>query len=246
MNLGNYLNKDYTIRSINNPFETWVIDDFLTQDSLDLIHQSWPSNNSPAWIATRETINGKKNILEQGMLAISNSDDIPPHMQDIFMFFHSDKFVRHISEVINVKSLIEEKTMNWSGLRVMLPNSKQLIHSDARINPVSGLRKEITCLLYLNKDYRKSDDGGCLELWDDSMKNCVHEIEPIDNRLVLFKNSNKSYHGVPSVKSERKAITWSIASKLSPNSTRKKALFVKRPNDSQSIKELGLERSLVK
>ena len=34
------------------------------------------------------------------------------------------------------------------------------------------------------------------------MQNCVLEIEPIDNRLVLFRNSDKSYHGVPAVKKE--------------------------------------------
>ena len=78
------------------------------------------------------------------------------------------------------------------------------------------------------------------------MKKCVHKIEPIDNRLVLFQNTDKSYHGVPSVNAERKSITWSIASKLSATSERKKALFVKRPNDNQSIEDLGLERSLVK
>jgi hypothetical protein len=246
MTLDGYLNKDFVINTIEEPFKAWVIDEFLTQESLDVIHQNWPSNNDPSWIAARETINGKKNILEQGMLSISNPDDIPSPIQDVFMFFHSDKFVSHISDVTNVRNLIEEETMNWSGLRVMLPNSKQMIHSDARINPVNGLRKEITCLLYLNKEYRKDSHGGCLELWDDSMQNCVHEIEPIDNRLVLFRNNDKSYHGVPAVKEERKAITWSISSKLTTTSERKKALFVRRPTDDLEIEKIGLERSLVK
>ena len=78
------------------------------------------------------------------------------------------------------------------------------------------------------------------------MQNCVLEIEPIDNRLVLFRNSDKSYHGVPAVKKERKAITWSISSELSTTSERKKALFVARPFDDPEVAKIGLERSLVK
>ena len=136
--------------------------------------------------------------------------------------------------------------MRWSGLRIMLPNSSQKIHSDARIHPINNLRKEITCLLYLNKDYDRIKDEGCLEIWDDDMQRCMHEIEPVNNRLVLFLNNDMSYHGVPLVKSERKAITWSILSNKAASSPRSKALFVSRPQDDDAVSILGLERSKIK
>ena len=228
--LNDHLNKDFTINVIKEPFDAWIIDNFLTEESLDVIHQNWPSNDHPSWNATRSTINGKKNILEQGMLSISNPYDIPSPIENIIMLFHSNRFASHISDITNVRNLVVEKTMNWSGLRVMLPNSKQLIHSDARINPVTGLRKEITCLLYLNKEYKKESHGGCLELWNDSMQNCVREIEPIDNRLVLFRNNDKSYHGVPAVKKRKKSDNVEYIVQITIILEKEKGAFRKAPH----------------
>ena len=135
--------------------------------------------------------------------------------------------------------------MRWSGLRVMEPNSYQLIHSDARQHPNNILTKELTCLFYLNENYEKESHEGCLEIWDDTMTKRTHEIEPLDNRLVIFVNSETSYHGVPKVLKDRKAITFSIMSK-NKSSSRNKALFVARPTDSDEISNLGKERSEIK
>jgi hypothetical protein len=127
----------------------------------------------------------------------------------------------------------------------MMPGSFQAIHSDARINPINGLRKELTCLVYLNEEYDKHNHTGHFEVWDDDMNECVHQIEPINNRLVIFLNTDKSYHGVPDVNFERKAVLWSIL-KDEKADNRSKALFVSRPNDSDEISKLGQKRAYIK
>ena len=105
-----------------------------------------------------------------------------------------------------------------------LPNSFQAIHSDARKHPENGLRKELTCLLHMN------ENSGYLEIWNDDMSKCVHQIKPIKNRFVIFLNTDTSFHGVPKVKTVRNAITWSILKDMK-SSDRTKALFKSRPND---------------
>lgn len=234
------------IKTIDKPYHVWIIDNFLKDDVLDTIHKNWPSNKDSRWVSGYEYINGKKNILEQGLRSISKLSDIPEEIQKILIFLHTDEFNEHVHKITNNDNLVSDKSMRWSGLRIMLPNSSQKIHSDARIHPISNLRKEITCLLYLNKDYDRIKDEGCLEIWDDDMKLCMHEIEPLNNRLVLFLNNDMSYHGVPLVKSERKSITWSILSNKTAASNRSKALFVSRPQDDDAISILGLERSKIK
>jgi len=62
--------------------------------------------------------------------------------------------------------------------------------------------------------------------------------------MVIFVNSETSYHGVPKVLKERKAITFSVMSKNN-SSTRNKALFVPRPEDSDDVKLLGVERAKI-
>jgi len=146
-----------------------------------------------------------------------------------------------ISKIIGINNLVADKSRNWSGMRTMLPNSYQLIHSDARTHPKNGLRKELTCLFYLNEDYNRDRDEGCLEIWNSDMTERALEIEPLNNRFIIFLNSDTAYHGVPVVKSERRAITFSIL-KDGVSNGRTKALFVPRKEDSEEIKDIANKR----
>lgn len=229
------------INRIDNPYKIWIIDNFLNDDVIKNILKEWLPNDHKNWYKTRDVINGKKNILEQGMLGINNPELMPDYIKSVVQYLHTQEFTDYLTNLLNIESLICDKYMRWSGMRVMLPDSFQLIHSDARKHTETGLTKHLTCLLYLNENYSKSKDEGCLQVWDDNMKVCTHEIEPISNRLTVFVNSDTSYHGVPIVKSDRKAITFSIL-KNEENTNRTKALFVKRPNDFDLVELEGLDR----
>ena len=239
------LNKESTVTYYNNPYPIWIIDNFFKNEVLDKLKKEWPDSDSKLWSKGHKYINGKENILEQGMRAISKLENMPEYTSNLIEYLHSKNLTEHISNITNYSNLIPDSSMRWSGLRVMLPNSFQAIHSDARKNPETGFRKELTCLVYLNENYNKEKDKGCFEVWNDQMSELIHEIEPINNRLVIFLNTDKSYHGVPEVNFERKAILWSIL-KDGKSEDRNKALFVSRPQDSKEIGILGKERAYIK
>ena len=69
----------------------------------------------------------------------------------------------------------------------------------------------------------------------------IHEIEPIHNRMVIFLNTDQSYHGVPVTKTNRKMITFSLL-KEGETTERFKALFMARPDDDPAVEKLGLDR----
>lgn len=238
------LNNNLQVKKSTYPYDVWVIDNFLKEEVLQNIIKSWPSSDDESWHRGHSMIDGKDNILEQGMRGISKTKKMPEYIAKIVDYLHSEDFTNRIGKLLEIKDLYPDKVMRWSGMRVMLPNSFQLIHSDARKSPETGLRKEITCLLYFNENYDKSKDEGCLEIWTDDMNTCTHEIEPISNRLVAFLNSDTSFHGVPTVKFERKAITFSIL-KNRDTTKRSKALFVAKPNDSEEVKLEGIKRSQI-
>ena len=241
------INNKTNINYYDNPYKIWVIDNFLNTDILNKIKQEWPSINSSLWHKGHEYIDGKKNILEQGMRSISKISNIPPFTSKVLKYIHTENFTKIISNIVKMDGLISDESFRWSGPRVMVPGSFQAIHSDARKNPETGLRKELTCLVYLNdNDYIESRDKGCFEVWNDDMTECVHKIKPIDNRLVIFLNTDKSYHGVPEVNFERRAIVWSILKDAELIENRSKALFVSRPNDSDEISKLGKIRAYIK
>ena len=51
-------------------------------------------------------------------------------------------------------------------------------------------------MLYLNSNW-KPEYNGCLELWNRDMQSCAHKIEPISNRLVIFRITDDALHGSP-------------------------------------------------
>lgn len=240
----NYLNKNHDVTFYFKPYPIWVIDNFLKPEVINDILSSWIPISDDRWHDEYSMIQGEKNIVENGMKSISDMSLMPELIRETLNKFHSNEFTDYISELTKLQNLVPDTTSRWSGMRTMLPDSYQLIHSDARSNPVTGLRKELTCLLYLNPNYNREKDEGCLEIWHDDMIGKALEIEPILNRFVIFYNTNKSYHGVPLVKSERKMITFSIMADV-PDSGRTKALFVPRSSDSEEVAEQGLKRSQI-
>jgi hypothetical protein len=240
----NIISDSYSIHYINKPYPIWVIDDFLNIQLLNTILSEWPTDDDNRWHHGHNNINGKPNILEQKMLGISKKENMPQNIRSIMEYFHSADFCDVLQNITHIDGLIPDSSWRWSGLRTMLPGSFQLIHSDARYNPETGLRKELTCLLYLNVNYIKTRDEGCLEIWTDDMGTRTHEIEPLLNRMTIFLNSDTAYHGVPLVNSSRKALTFSVL-KQGDVGERSKALFVKRPQDSIEVQEIGIQRSKI-
>lgn len=241
----NIINNNINIDYYDDPYKIWIIDNFLTSEVLSKIKQEWLPTESPLWHKGHRYIDGKENILEQGMRSISKLENIPSYTAKILEYIHTEDFTKILSNIIGVSGLIPDKSFRWSGPRVMVPGSFQAIHSDARKNPETGLRKELTCLVYLNNNYTPEIDKGQFEVWNDNMTQCIHKIEPQNNRLVIFHNTDKSYHGVPEVNFERKALLWSIL-KDADSDNRTKALFVSRPNDSEEISILGKKRAYIK
>lgn len=229
---------------IEDPYKIWVVDKFTSESILDSVLNKWLQDDDPRWFRGRDKIHGEDNVLERGMLSLSNMTLMPKKISSMMKMLHSREMTERISKMTGVKDLITDDSMRWSGMREMLTGGCQLIHSDARLNPKTKLVKHITALLYLNKDYT-SDDQGQLEVWNDEMTECVHRIEPIYNRLVLFVNSDTSYHGVPSVKTSRKMLTFSIMRHPTEvdTETRTYAKFVPRPCDSDAVARLGVLRS---
>lgn len=237
------INDNFDLVELKEPYPVWIIDNFLNEHVLRMIHELWPSLKDPKWHGGHEMIDGEKNILEQGMISY-DIDDTRGYLNEFLTYLHSQDFTDKISEITGVDDLVGDESMRWSGIRTMVTDGFQAVHSDARLNPESGLRKELTCLIYFNEDW-KQEDSGFFEVWNDDMTECTNSISPINNRMVIFLNSDTSYHGVPEVLSERRSITWSIL-KSGEVGERSKALFVSRPQDDDKVGELGKKRALVK
>ena len=236
------LNRNFKLSNMVWPYKIWIIDNFLEKKVIDNIDENWVSQDSGLWGSGYAEVDGKKNILEEGMMWLNDYKLMPEEISYVLKYFHTDDFTNKLSVLTRTKDLITDKSRNWSGMRTMLPNSHQLIHSDARTHPENGLRRELTCLLYVNKNYDRKRDEGCYEVWDDDMKEKVHEIEPLYNRFVVFRNSDTAHHGVPKVgESERRALTFGVL-RDAESDGRTKALFKAREGDDKGVNEIAKKR----
>ncbi len=237
----NIINKNLKLKKITDPYNIWIIDNCFDSNIISQINEDWPRDYNKHWYNTRDKINASLNILEHGVFGINDIQLMPRVVREFFKKINSQTFVDELVHILNIEPLVLDYDMRWSGMRSMLQGSYQLIHSDARQHVETKYTKHLTCLLYLNENYNKDNDEGCLEIWDDKMETCCYEIEPIANRFVVFENSDTSYHGVPCVKSERRMLTCSILKKEYV-SARSKALFVRRPTDSIEVENISKYR----
>ena len=239
------INQHFKLTQIHHPYKVWILDDFLESNYCDSLNESWPDQDLPIWNKGVGKIFDKDGILEDKMIAISGKENIPQPFHEFLTEINSNEMIDFFKDLTNMKKITSDPSWRWSGLRETLKGGHQLIHIDARKHIETGLTKELTLLLYLNNDYLEERDAGQLEIWSADMKEKMHSIPPLYNRLVIFHNTDTSYHGVPETNNDRKMITWSmLKEEVSLGDTRAK--FVPRPKDPSIVKELADERLQVK
>uniref|UniRef100_A0A6C0JS97 Prolyl 4-hydroxylase alpha subunit Fe(2+) 2OG dioxygenase domain-containing protein n=1 Tax=viral metagenome TaxID=1070528 RepID=A0A6C0JS97_9ZZZZ len=163
----------------------------------------------------------------------------PPKLNELLMFLTSDSFVERLSALVGIK-LINDPDRNFWGVHKYNANDKLDIHLDAGIHPRAGLTKQVTVGLYLSHNWK--EEYGCeLEIWKgdkDKLEYLVSKIAPLFNRLVVFTNTEISWHGNPSPVNcpkgvQRIFVTCSYLSEKPQENKRPKAYFVARPGDPE-------------
>jgi len=80
------------------------------------------------------------------------------------------------------------------GYHLIPPGGYLGIHTDFSRSPQTQQYRRLNVLTYLNVDWG-DDDGGELELWDDTR--CIESIKPEFGTTVAFVTSSTSWHGHP-------------------------------------------------
>ena len=234
------INENPEIYNSKFPYPHLVIDNILPEGFAKDLQQEILNIPKEEWDRYQNPFENKYTLRDK--------NKFPKHLSRLFGFLTSEHFVTHLSEIIGVK-LYLDPTKNWWGVHTYDNGDFLDIHVDAGQHPVSHLKKHVTLGIYLSKEW-KEENGGHLELWtgDSSVSNdakiydCKIKILPSFNRCVLFTCNDYSWHGNPNpVKIEkgesRIFVTISYTSDFQGlenfKNQRRKAFFVKRPNDPE-------------
>ena len=179
----------------NNPFDHWIINDFLDVDTARQASKEFIDYDNP----TEEIIHYQGWIAEKK--ACNRWDRFPPLTYRIFSNLLSVDFVAHLSEITGISPLYPDIGLHGGGWHMHSKSGKLAVHLDYSIHPKLNLQRKLNLIVYLEEDYDPSW-GGSLQLWSHDKDNKrplnkVKEIEPIFNKAIIFDTTQKSWHGFP-------------------------------------------------
>jgi hypothetical protein len=169
------------------PFPHVVIDGLFPQRAIDPVLEEFPEP-SANWVRfDRET---------SVKFAMPNEWTMGPATRHLLSQFNSASFVNFLEQLSGIDGLIPDPHFEGGGLHQIERGGFLKVHADFNRQERLGLDRRLNILLYLNRDW---DDGwgGQLELWNQSMTDCVRRIAPIFNRMVVFTTTDHAYHGHP-------------------------------------------------
>lgn len=184
----------------SKPFNFIIIDNFLDillSKEIELELRNLPHDE---WF-DKETnfghINNQPDCETQSKkIALNIRKQIPNKTNSIIDLFSSQRIIKFIEDITDIPDLQADPFLLGGGIHKTTTNGHLSVHCDFNIHPQTQKHRRVNALLYLNSNW-KPEYNGCLELWNRDMQSCAHKIEPISNRLVIFRITDDALHGSP-------------------------------------------------
>jgi len=182
------------------PFNYVVIDNFLDTCLIKEIELEIRLMDPNNWF-DKKTLFGHINNqpdcdTQSKKVALNIREQFPEKTKTIIELFESKEMINFIENVTNIKELQPDPYLLGGGIHKTTSNGHLSIHCDFNIHPHTNKHRRVNALLYLNSNW-KPEYNGELELWNKDMQSCAKKIEPISNRLVIFRITDESLHGSP-------------------------------------------------
>lgn len=178
----------HTNKGINTHFT--AIDNFFPDEVAHQIYDAFPEFEKMRLL---DSFREKK-------FTSKDFDNFNPLMKDATFAFQDPRVVNRVAELTGITDPHGDPHLYAGGLSAMAKGHFLNPHLD---NSHDGERKHyrvLNLLYYVTPDW-KVENGGNLELWDESVTRVI-EIPSLFNRLVLMGTNDKSYHSVNEVKAD--------------------------------------------
>jgi hypothetical protein len=170
---------------------------------------------------------------------IYNIENLPSELKNYFYYLSHQKMVEFFQKLTDIPNLTYDEYLHGAGLHCHPKHGRLNVHLDYEKHPYSGKERRINVIYFLSKEWLPEWNGQN-ELWNENVTDCITKTEIKFNRAIIFKTNDISWHGLPEkiICPEnvfRKSLAYYYVSPLnshkSEESYRKKAKYVKRPQD---------------
>lgn len=190
-------------------------------------------------------------------LAFDQVGKLPRSLCDVLTAMNQPPFLAFLEGLTGIENLIPDPYYRGGGIHLSKSGGKLDVHVDFNIHPKLKLVRRLNVLIYFNKQWRETYNGD-LQLWKghkdkNTGKHVLTELKkriyPNFNTFVCWSTSENSYHGFPDpitcpTGMCRKSIAtyyYTADENVSMNSH--STVYVKRPNEDDSLESLREERS---
>jgi hypothetical protein len=171
------------------PFPHIHLPDFLEPGLALELSREFPSAGSPAWTQYKHYNENKTGLTKRELF--------PETIRSVVDELNSPKFLDWLSDLTGITGLMADPTLEGGGLHQSGRGGFLNIHADFTVHHHhKNWQRRINLILYLNPVWH-ADWGGAIELWDNTMRNCVVSVQPLLNHALIFSTTDTSYHGFP-------------------------------------------------
>jgi len=182
------------------PYPFIVIDDFLDSIFLKQVEEEIRTMDESNWYDKSSNFSHINNETDTEVqckkMALNIRNQIPEKSKAIIELFESKEMIDFIENITSIPDLQPDDDLLGGGIHRTKTDGHLSIHADFNLHPSTNKHRRVNALLYLNSEWNSSFNGE-LELWSKDMMKCEHKIEPLFNRLVLFKITDDAFHGHP-------------------------------------------------
>ena len=173
------------------PYKHLVIDSFFSESLAKECLNHFPDIGDSSWEHANDS-----DIEIKYRTTWQSEFDIPEGIIDAVRILNSAHFLRAMSERFDIPKVISDAYFTGGGLNITRTGGLLDVHVDGNYHDATGLNRRLNALLYLNPNW-KPGWGGEFGIYDETGENCIKEVAPLFNRLVIFDSHDKSFHGLP-------------------------------------------------
>jgi Rps23 Pro-64 3,4-dihydroxylase Tpa1-like proline 4-hydroxylase len=179
------------VNFFEEPFKHCVIDNFLPAVLAEACLENFPGLKDPIWHHSNDA------DVEVKMRTTWQSEfDIPPGILEAVRILNSAPVLKALSTRLGIPKLLPDPYFTGGGLNATIRGGLLDVHVDGNYHDATGLNRRINAIVYLNKNWQQNW-GGEFGLYDKTGENCLKEVAPLFNRLVVFDTHDYSFHGLP-------------------------------------------------
>jgi len=189
--LKGYADMYHDMFEMAQPFQHVVIDNIFHPEKLKDLLKEFDSTD---W--SKQDVRNDEGIQVKLRSNWKTNDDVPPVANEFIQYLNSGDFLKLLSRITGINGLICDPYLTGGGFNQINRGGLLAVHADGNWHDLMGVHRRLNVIIYLNENW-ESQWGGNFELWDRDITHCVKSIEPLFNRMVIFKTDDFSFHGHP-------------------------------------------------